>query len=412
MADNQEISKKSLFFLIAVSALGYFVDVFDLLLFSVVRKKSLLDIGVLENDSLSIGLSLLNYQMVGLVLGGILWGVVGDKKGRLTVLFGSIVLYSVANILNGFVTTVDQYKALRLIAGIGLAGELGAGITLVSEVMKKETRGYGGMIIATVGLLGAVVASNVGLHYSWRTSFIVGGVMGLILLLMRIGVYESGLYNKIKNENIKRGNFFQLFSSWKIFSKYMRTILVGLPTYFIVGLLVTGSPEFGKALGMTEIPVAGLAVMYCYIGLTVGDLICTTLSQILRTRKLAFYIFNVLCLFSIALFLFYPSLNAGGFYFRCFLLGFSVGYWALITINASEQFGTNLRATAATTVPNFVRATTIPVSFVFAQTKDSLGVIHSAAFIGFTTVIIAIVATYFSNETFGKDLDYTEGTKS
>lgn len=405
---QQNNSKKSLYFLIAVSALGYFVDVFDLLLFSVVRKKSLLDIGVAETDSLQVGLSLLNYQMLGLIIGGILWGVVGDKKGRLTVLFGSILLYSVANILNGFVDNVTQYEILRVLAGIGLAGELGAGITIVSEVMKKETRGYGGMIIATVGLLGAVVASYVGLHYDWRTSFIVGGALGLVLLLLRVGVYESGLYNKIKSENIKRGNFFQLFTSWKRFSKYIKAILVGLPTYFIVGLLVTGSPEFGKAFGMVEVPIAGLAVMYCYIGLTVGDLACTSLSQILRTRRTAFFIFNILCIISIGLFLYFPSPDLNGFYLRCFILGFSIGYWALITINASEQFGTNLRATSATTVPNFVRATTIPVTFFFTLLKGNMSLINAAAVIGFTTVVIALLATYFTEETFAKDLDYTE----
>lgn len=407
MTENN-ISKKALYFLIAVSSLGYFVDVFDLLLFSVVRKKSLLEIGVAEVDNLKVGLSLLNYQMFGLIIGGILWGIIGDKKGRLTVLFGSILLYSVANILNGFVHNVTQYKILRLIAGIGLAGELGAGITLVSEVMKKESRGYGGMIIASVGLLGAVVASNVGLHYEWRTSFILGGALGLVLLVMRFGVYESGLYNKIKNENIQRGNFFQLFTSWKRFSKYFKAILVGLPTYFIVGLLVTGSPEFGKTLGLTELPVAGLSVMYCYIGLTIGDLVCTSLSQILKTRRTAFFIFNAICLISITMFLYFPSNDLNGFYFRCFVLGFSVGYWALITINASEQFGTNLRATVATTVPNFVRATTIPVSFFFAMFKEDIGVINTAAIIGITSVAIALVATYYTEETFGKDLDYTE----
>jgi MFS transporter, putative metabolite:H+ symporter len=406
--ETKDLSKKNVIILIAVSALGYFVDVFDLLLFSVVRKNSLISIGIPDADLLPIGLNLLNYQMAGLILGGILWGIIGDKKGRLSVLFGSIILYSVANIANGFIDTLWQYKALRFIAGIGLAGELGAGITLVSEVMKKETRGYGGMIVACVGLLGAVVASKVGLNFEWRTSYIIGGCMGLVLLFLRFGVYESGLYKKIENETVQKGNFFQLFSNYNLFSKFLKCILVGLPTYFIVGLLVTGSPEFGKTFGMTDIPVAGLAVMYCYIGLTVGDLICTTLSQILKSRKIAFYIFNGLCLVSIISFLYFPSLDIDGFYLRCFFLGFSVGYWALITINTSEQFGTNLRATTATTVPNFVRATTIPVSFLFTAMKSNYGVINSALVVGLATVIVAFIATYFTKETFGKDLDFTE----
>ena len=402
------MSKKNIFFLILVSALGYFVDVFDLLLFSIVRKTSLISIGIPEAETLTIGLNLLNYQMTGLILGGILWGIIGDKKGRLSVLFGSIILYSVANILNGYIDSLWQYKVLRLVAGIGLAGELGAGITLVSEVMKKETRGYGGMIIACVGLLGAVVASKIGLIYDWRTSYIIGGCMGLVLLFLRFGVYESGLYEKIETKQISRGNFFKIFSKYELFSKFIKCILVGLPTYFIVGLLVTGSPEFGKTFGMSEIPVAGLAVMYCYIGLTVGDFICTTLSQLLKSRKKAFYLFNALCIISIVSFLYLPSLDIDGFYVRCFFLGFSVGYWALITINTSEQFGTNLRATTATTVPNFVRATTIPVTFFFTAMKGDLGVINAALIVGLTTVIIALIATYYTTESFGKDLDFTE----
>lgn len=396
------------YFLIAVSALGYFVDVYDLLLFSVVRKKSLLDLGVSEIDSLNVGLRLLNFQMAGLVIGGIMWGIFGDKRGRLSVLFGSIILYSVANFLNGYVVEIWQYSLLRLIAGIGLAGELGAGITLVSEVMSPRSRGIGTMVVATVGLLGAVVASYIGLHFDWRHAYILGGTLGLVLLVLRVGVYESGLYTQMETQNVRRGNIFQLVSNNRLLFKYVKAIGVGLPTYFVVGLLVTGAPEFGSLLGVRPIPVAGLAVMLCYIGLAVGDVVCSSFSQIVQSRRKAFFLFNVFCGISIVLFLVIPSQNLTGFYFRCFLMGFSVGYWALITTNAAEQFGTNLRATVATTVPNFVRAALIPIAYLFNVLKGHYSPISSAIGIGFLTVILALIATKFSDETFGRDLNFLD----
>jgi MFS family permease len=402
------ISRKSLVFLILVSALGYFVDVYDLILFSVVRKKSLLDLGVPDSESLSVGLRLLNYQMVGLLIGGILFGIIGDRKGRLTVLFGSIVVYSIANILNGFIVNISQYEILRIVAGIGLAGELGAGITIVSESMSAKNRGYGTMIIAAVGLLGAVVASYVGLNYQWRTAFIVGGCMGIFLLILRIGVYESGLYNKIKNSNVRKGNFLELFTSWQKFAKYGKSILVGLPSYFIIGLLVTGSPEFGKAFKLQELPIAGLVIMVFYIALSIGDLACSSFSQWVKSRRKAFFLFNGICLVGIIIFLYAPSSDLQGFYIRCFVMGFGVGFWALITTNAAEQFGTNLRATVATTVPNFVRGALVPITFCFEALKGHIGLINAAGAIGISCVIIALIATYYTKETFGKELDYVE----
>src|SRR5262245_877653 len=256
--------------LVAVAALGYFVDVYDLLLFSVVRKESLRALGIPDEETLSVGLRLLNWQMVGLLIGGILWGALGDKRGRLSVLFGSIVIYSLANLANGFVTGIWQYEALRLIAGIGLAGELGAGVSIVSESMSPRWRGVGTMIVATVGLLGAVMASLVGMYFDWRTAYIIGGIMGLLLLFFRVRVYESGLYDKLRSQNVVRGSLWQLVSSRARVSRFARCVLVGLPSYFIGGILVTGAPEFGEALGVEPTPVAGTAVLICFIGLALG----------------------------------------------------------------------------------------------------------------------------------------------
>ncbi|MBL0236034.1 MAG: MFS transporter [Saprospiraceae bacterium] len=401
-------AKRLTIILIVVSALGYFVDVYDLLLFSVVRKKSLLELGVPDADTLALGLRLLNFQTLGLLLGGIFWGMLGDKKGRLTVLFGSIVLYSLANIVNGFVTTVSQYEILRFIAGFGLAGELGAGVTIVMETMKKENRTIGITIVASVGLLGAVVAGYVGQHYDWRTSYIIGGVMGLLLLLLRFGAYESGLYKNIKEQNIDRGNFLKLFTNGERFWKYLKTILVGLPTYFVVGLLLTIAPEFAKEIGIADKVNTGNAMMYCFTGFCIADVFGGLLSQRLQSRKKVFYFFNVLSFISISVFFFFPASNLDGMYIRYAFLGISIGYWALIVTNASEQFGTNLRATVTTTVPNFVRGALVPITIIFESMKGSFGIAMSGAIIGLTTVVIALIATTFTRETYGKDLDYLE----
>jgi MFS transporter, putative metabolite:H+ symporter len=402
------MKNRAVAFLIIVSALGYFVDAFDLLIFSVVRKASLADLGVSSADSLSVGLSLLNWQMAGLLLGGVLFGMVGDRRGRLAVLFGSILLYSLANLANAFISTIGAYKALRFLAGFGLAGELGAGVAIVTEVMSAKNRGIGTMIVATCGLLGAAVASIVGTMMPWRTAFIVGGVMGLVLLILRIGVAESELFRKIAATQISRGNFFSLFTSLDRLKRYMLCIGVGLPTYFVVGLLVTGAPEFGKTLGLTETPVAGTAVLLCYLSMSFGDIVCSLLSQKLKSRRLPLAIFNGICLAAISLYLFAPPSSLQGFYFRCALMGFGCGFWALVATNAAEQFGTNLRATVATSVPNFIRGALIPITFLYQQLKPSVGLITAAAIVGIGCALLGIASALASRETFAKDLDYTE----
>ena len=394
--------------LIIVSALGYFVDVYDMMLFTVVRKKSLLELGVLDSETLSTGLRLLNFQTIGLLIGGVFWGILGDKKGRLNVLFGSIIIYSIANILNGFVTSLWQYEVLRVIAGFGLAGELGAGVTIVMESLKKETRTIGATLVASFGLVGAIVAGYVGEHFDWRTAYIVGGVLGLFLLLLRVGVYESGMYKNIKDKNIEKGKFLKIFTSWDKFSRYSKTILVGLPSYFVLGLLLTIAPEFARELGISHKINTGHAMMYCFTGFSIADLLCGLLSQRLQSRKAIFYLFNLLTVIAIITFFFAPATTLFSFYIRYTFVGFGIGYWAMLVTNASEQFGTNYRATVTTTVPNFIRGALVPIAFAFESLKDSIGLIQSGIVIGLFTVIIALVATYFTKETFHKDLDYIE----
>ncbi|MGV3547604.1 MAG: MFS transporter [Pedobacter sp.] len=406
---NEQTKNKNIVLIILVASLGYFVDIYDLILFSVVRVQSLKDLGVAEEDMLSIGATIINSQMFGMLVGGILWGVLGDKRGRLSVLFGSIITYSLANIANGFATTVDQYTVIRFIAGVGLAGELGAGITLVAETMSKKNRGYGTMIVACVGLLGAVMAALISARYTWQTSYFIGGGMGLLLLSLRIGLVESGMFKETtENENVQRGNFFMLFNKWSRLKKYLCCILIGLPLWYVVGVLITFSPEFGRALNATGILDAGKGIMYCYIGISIGDVVAGLLSQLLKSRRKVMLIFLLLTAVSVAVYLYAFGLTPEGFILLSLLLGFASGYWATFVTIAAEQFGTNLRATVTTTVPNFVRGSLIAITTGFQFFKDKLGILEGAAVVGAICIIISLVALSQLKETFSKDLDYVE----
>jgi MFS family permease len=394
---------------VIVAALGYFVDIYDLLLFSIVRIPSLRGLGVAEDMLMSKGIDLINMQMAGMLIGGIFWGILGDKKGRLSVLFGSIFLYSVANIANGFVTNVDQYAILRFIAGIGLAGELGAGITLVAEVLPKEIRGYGTSIVASVGVLGAVLAYFVADLFDWRIAYFIGGGLGLALLILRFNVFESGIFKQVKEKNIPKGNFFSLFTSGKKIIKYLQCIFIGLPIWFVIGVLITFSPEFAKALGIADAVSAGKAVMFCYIGMSLGDMSSGLVSQYLKSRKKTVLLFVLLTSIFIALYLFMQNQGTTTlFYGLCLLLGFAIGYWALFVTIAAEQFGTNLRATVATTVPNFVRGSVNIFTPLFLAGSHHFGLINAAGMIAIGTIMIALLAVWKMQETFGKDLNYTE----
>jgi MFS transporter, putative metabolite:H+ symporter len=394
---------------VVVAALGYFVDIYDLILFSIVRVKSLKSLNLDEKAVTDVGLSLINWQMSGMLLGGILWGVLGDKRGRVSVLFGSILMYSLANMANGFVMDETQYKILRFIAGIGLAGELGGGITLVSEVMSKEKRGYGTAIVASVGILGGILAYFVSEAFDWRNAYIVGGVLGLCLLILRISVYESGMYNKMQEDSVQKGNFFQLFTSRERFLKYLSCILIGVPVWFVVGLLITFSPELAKAQGLSFTVEGGKSVLWCYFGLSSGDLLTGLLSQYFGTRKKIVLVFQVLTLCMILFYLLFPAATPTIFYGKCFLLGLSIGYWALFVTIGAEQFGTNLRATVTTTTPNFVRGAVPLITMSYLALKSQqYTTVTAALIVGVVCCVLAIAAVFPLEETFGKDLDYLE----
>jgi len=409
---------------VVVASLGYFVDIYDLLLFSIVRRPSLAALGVPDNELFDKGEFLLQVQMAGLLIGGLIWGIMGDKRGRLSVLFGSILLYSLANIANGFVTSVEQYTILRFIAGIGLAGELGAGITLVSESLPPNLRGYGTTIVASVGLMGAIVANFVSKLSDWQTAYFIGGGLGLLLLIARVSVFESGIFLKTKEKQVKRGDLIQLFNNKARFKKLMGCIFIGLPIWYAIGILITFAPEFAAALGVPDVKTAGNAVMYSYIGLAVGDLASGFISQLLGSRKKVVAIYVVATLIFVLFYLFTPVKTTTFYYFTCFTLGCSIGYWALFVTIAAEQFGTNLRSTVATSVPNFIRGTVIPLTLLFKFLRDTIaehytptlgeevaksnGIIYGALIIGCITIAIAFIALRAVDETYGRDLNFEE----
>ena len=398
---------------VIVAALGYFVDIYDLLLFGIVRIPSL---EAMHINPDTVGKSILNWQMAGLLLGGILWGVLGDKKGRLSVLFGSIITYSLANIACGFLPQINfmdkgaAYMLLRFIAGVGLAGELGAGITLVSESLPKNLRAIGTSIVAGFGLLGAVVANfTVELSGDWTIAYWIGGAMGICLLLLRVGVVESGMFHQIKqNDAVKKGNFFMFFTSKELFIRYMKCIGIGLPTWFCIGILAMFANQFATALGITEEVKPGMAIMWAYIGISVGDLSSGFISHWLHSRKKAIFWMMFFTLIGVVLLLFSGVKTAKMYYFYCIWLGLGTGYWAMFVTVSAEQFGTNIRSTAATTIPNFVRGTVILMTLLFDYLKPSTNVIMAGAIVGIICFILGIYATLTIPETHDKDLDFND----
>lgn len=396
---------------VVVAALGYFVDIYDLLLFGFVRQKSLLSLGFTKEQAFDVGLSIQNWQMFGMLTGGILWGILGDKRGRVSVLYFSIALYSVANILNGFVTGYADYAFYRFIAGIGLAGELGAGITLVAEVLPKEKRGLGTTLVAAIGLTGALLAWAIDKIFPWNICYFIGGGLGIVLLLLRISVAESGIFNEAKVAiGVKRGNFLSLFTSWSRFSRFMRCIFIGTSTWFVVGILVFFAPEFGKVKGVEGV-IAGNAIAAAYSGLILGDIVSGLLSQYLRSRIKVMTLFLMLDVVAVAAYLYAPFTTPGQMYLAHFFLGISVGFWVIFVTIGAEQFGTNLRATVATSVPNFARGMQIPINESFKYLKGAAvtgSVISAAWIVGIACLAIAFIALYGMEETFDRELNYVE----
>ena len=394
---------------VLVAALGYFVDIYDLLMFSIIWKPSLTNLGVAPEALPHVGEHIISIQMIGLLIGGILWGMLGDKKGRLSVLFGSIIIYSIANIANGLVQNETQYALVRFIAGVGLAGELGAGITLVSESVSKEKRGVATSLVAGIGLTGAVLAYFIKQHFDWRICYFIGGGLGLLLLLLRVSVFESGMFKSVQQQTVSKGNILMFFQKGERLKKYLCAIFIGLPTWYVIGVLITFSPVFATHFGIAGAFDSGKAIMVAYVGISIADLLAGLTSQALRSRKKAMAVFYTLTIIFIALF--FVTKGGGSvtnLYWLCAAMGFSTGFWAIFVTMGAEQFGTNLRATAATTVPNFVRGM-LPLMILLCNFFRSKTDYVTGAWIGGMIIMaIAVIALINTKETFGKDLDYVE----
>lgn len=394
---------------VVVAALGYFVDIYDLLLFNIIRIPSLKSLGLDDAAIARDGLKIINIQMLGLLAGGIVWGILGDKKGRLKVLYASIILYSLGNIANGFVQTVNQYAAVRFITGFGLAGELGAGITLVSELLPKEKRGIGTSFVAGIGLLGAVFAFFMKQQFaSWRTCYFIGGGLGFLLLLLRVGVLESGMFKNVQESGASKGNFLMLFTNGRRLKKYLSAIFIGLPTWYVIGILVSFSKEFGVKMNIQGVADPGKAVMFAYAGLSIGGVAIGFISQRLKSRKKAMALYYVISIVGICWFFNLQGATLATLYACCALMGFATGLWAIFVTMAAEQFGTNIRATVATTVPNMVRGSLNLVSWLFVALQASQGYVKSGWLTGIAVMGIAILSLLFAEETYNKELDYVE----
>ncbi len=393
---------------VIVAALGFFVDIFDLLLFGVVRKSSFADLGLSPAEILSKGEFTLSIQLTGMVIGGITWGIIGDKFGRLKVLFGSILLYSIANIANGFVHDINWYIVIRFIAGVGLAGELGAGITLTAEILPKEKRGLAGTVIATCGVFGGITAALLSkVIPDWRTLYFIGGGIGIALLALRVSVAESSMFSSLEKTNVQRGNYLQFFTNKQRFYRYAKGILIGMPVWYCIGILIFFADEFANRMGIKGI-TPGNAILYQYIGLGFGDVTAGLISHQLKSRKKALYIFYSIFIIFILLFFTQQNSSPAWFYFICTGLGFGSGISVLYIITSAEQFGTNLRASAATSITNFVRGFTPLLLLIFNQLRGYTGYLKGAWLIGIAVMIISLTALYFTRESFGNDLDFTE----
>ena len=404
-----DLNERSVRLAILVAALGYFVDIYDLILFSFVGKSSLKDMGVEASLIDSTYEGVFNTQMLGMLVGGVLWGVLGDKKGRLSVLFGSILMYSLANVANGFLETTTYYAHLRFIAGIGLAGELGAGVTLVGEIMSRSSRGWGATIIAGVGVTGALAAGLVDKLASWRTAYFIGGAMGLALLLLRVGVRESGMFEAVKNDKaVSRGNFFALFTNANRALRYIAVILSGVPIWYLIGILAIRAPKLGKDMGISETITGRTAIILAYSGLALGDLASGVISQWLQSRRKAVAFFIGLAGLGSTIYFTLGRSSPDMLYASCFIAGLGGGYWAVFVTMASEQFGTNLRSTVTTTAPNFVRGSLVLVSMFISAIEPALGVWKSALVAGVVCLAIGLVSLLPLRESFGKDLDFVE----
>lgn len=440
---------------VAAAALGYFVDLFDIVIFGVVRVNSLIGLKLQGAEITDWGIRLLNLQMLGMLIGGFAWGYVGDRLGRRFALLSTIAVFSFANLANAYVGTVEQYAALRFLAGFGLAGELGAGVTLVSELMPKNRRGYGITLVSFLGLVGALTASYVGSHFEWRNAYFIGGSMGLVVLLLRfVGMAESEMFEKHDAPNGRQqvailgwiaapliiallwlmfGNgsalaqlglppvivtvallaaiLAGLFTPQRSFiTKFYAVTAVGVPIWFVSALFVNLAPEFGKALALTDFDpktFVGQVLAWQASGLALGSALTGVFSEWVGSRKRVLWI----CLAGLAALVVVQSTllhDAASYAHLMFGVGLFQGYWTAFIAMAAEQFGIDVRATVSSSIPNIVRAMTVPVTLSVRGLEPVAGWTHASLLVGAIVFVLALLGLSQLQETYGKNLDYAE----
>ncbi len=394
---------------VMAAALGYFVDLYDIVLFGVVRVASLTDLGLSGDALTSQGILLLNLQMIGMLIGGVGWGILGDKLGRRVALLATITMYSLANIANAFVQGLGDYAVLRLIAGIGLAGEFGAGITLVSEILPAKYRGYGTTIVSFLGLVGALTASFVGSAFHWRTAYLVGGLMGVLVLIGRfLSLRESEMFAAQKSSGREMGNALLLLRARPTLAKYLAVVAVGVPIWYVSGILVTFSQEFSQALHLSRVVPAAETLRWQAVGLAIGSALTGVISEMIKSRKRVVWACFLLMAGLIVIVLNTHGASPLAFLVPIFIIGLGQGYWTVFITMAAEQFGTNIRATVTTSVPNFVRAMVVPMTFALNLTRHDFGLIPSTLAIGGVVFLLAFWALYSMSETHGRDINFVE----
>jgi hypothetical protein len=275
-------------------------------------------------------------------------------------------------------------------------------------LVNKEQRGIATSLVAGIGLSGAVVAYFISQYFDWRICYFIGGGLGLSLLFLRIRVYESGLYKKTQESTAVKGNFFMFFNNAHRFKTYMKAILIGLPTWYVIGILISFSNVFAKQMGVEEVVQPGKAIMYAYVAISIGDMLIGFVSQYFKSRKKAMWLFYAITVFAMLLFFALPIQHASGMYAVCALLGFGTGFWAIFVTMAAEQFGTNLRATATTTIPNMVRGSLPLMLLLFTFLQDYTPYINAAIITGIIVMTLSAIALFFMKETFARDLDFIE----
>jgi hypothetical protein len=245
--------------------------------------------------------------------------------------------------------------------------------------------------------------------FDWRTCYYIGGALGLTLLLLRMQVKESVLFKQVKQAGVKRGDFLMFFNNKERALLYLRCIMIGIPAWYIIGVLVTFSDQFGKEFGIEGID-PGKAIMYQYMAIAFGDLTAGLLSKLLNSRKKALFVFYGITTLFLGL---YFGLRGGGsaqnMYWLCAGLGFGTGFSVIYITMSAEQFGTNLRATAAVTIPNMVRGALPLIIILFKGMRNWTGsYVTGAVLTGALLMLIAVYAAIGIRETYNKELDFVE----